>query len=493
MDSFWHDDRNLSLLMDFYELTMAHGYFRTGMHDKKAVFDYFFRSVPDGGGFAIAAGLEQVLEVLQDLRFSHDDIRYLASKGIFRDDFLEWVAGTSFECDVLAVPEGTSVFPKEPLLTVRGPLAQAQMAEGIVLNFINHQSLIATKANRIVRAAQGRPVMEFGTRRAHGPDAAIYGARAAYIGGCVGTACTLADSAMGVPALGTMAHSWVQAFPDELSAFKSYAETYPDNCVLLIDTYHVLSSGLPNAIQAFREVIVPKGYRPKGVRIDSGDLAYLSKGVRAGLDEAGFPDCKIVASSSLDEDIIRDLLAQDAPIDTFGVGEKLITAKSDPVFAGVYKLAAVEDDGWFQPKMKVSDNREKVTLPGDKRVFRLHDRRSGKAIADVITTTDKDDVVAPPYELFDPDYTWKRKTVKDFTARELLRPVMVKGRVVADLPTLEETRTYCLQQVDLLWDEVKRFANPHVYWVDLSPKLWNLREALIKQHSGAPARPGLPD
>ncbi len=485
MSSSWHDDRRLSLLMDFYELTMAHGYFRHGMHDKTSVFDFFFRSVPDEGGFAIAAGLEQVLEMVQDFRFDDDDLKYLSSKGIFSEGFLEWLSATPFQCDILAMPEGTPVFPKEPLLTITGPLAQAQMVESMVLNSMNHQSLIATKANRIVRAAQGRPVMEFGTRRAHGPDAALYGARAAYIGGCMGTACALADSAMGVPALGTMAHSWVQAFPDELSAFKAYAETYPDSCTLLIDTYHVLSSGLPNAIEAFREVVVPRGFRPKGVRIDSGDLAYLSKMVRAGLDEAGFPDCQIVASNALDENVIRDLLLQGAPIDSFGVGERLITAKSDPVFGGVYKLAAVEEDGWLQPRMKVSENPEKVTLPGPKRVFRLHDRKSGRAIADVITTNDDDDVVVPPYDLFDPDFTWKRKTVRDFTVRELLQPVMVQGQVVADLPSLEETRSYCLREIDLLWDEVKRFANPHRYWVDLSPKLWDLRDSLIKQHSGS--------
>lgn len=483
MSGFWSDNRNLSLLMDFYELTMANGYFLNGMHERRAVFEFFFRTIPDNGGFAIAAGLQQVVDVACSLRFTPDDIEYLKSKTMFAAGFLEWLASTPFQCDIRAVPEGTPVFPKEPILVVEGPLAQAQMVESMVLNFMNHQSLIATKANRIVRAAQGRSVMEFGTRRAHGPDAAIYGARAAYIGGCIGTACTLTDSAMGVPALGTMAHSWVQSFPDELSAFKAYAEAYPDNCTLLLDTYHVIESGLPNAIETFRTVVVPKGFRPKGVRIDSGDLAYLSKIVRAALDEAGFPDCKIIASNALDEVFVRGLLLQGAPIDSFGVGERLITAKSDPVFGGVYKLVAIEENSIMSPRMKVSENPEKMTLPGRKRVMRIHDRKTGKAMADVITTDDPEDQVIPPYELFDPDYTWKRKTVKDFVPRDLLRQVVSKGRVVADLPSLDDIRSYCQEQIALLWDEVKRFENPHKYWVDMSPKLWNLRHRLIQEHS----------
>ena len=459
MSGFWSDDRNLSLLMDFYEITMANGYFLNQMHERRAVFEFFFRNIPDGGGFAVAAGLQQVVDAACSLRFTHADIEYLRSKMMFGDAFLEWLAGTSFQCDIRAVPEGTPIFPREPVLVVEGPLAQAQMVESMILNFMNHQSLVATKANRIVRAAQGRAVMEFGTRRAHGPDAAIYGARAAYIGGCVGTACALTDSAMGVPALGTMAHSWIQSFPDELSAFKAYAQAYPDNCTLLVDTYHVVESGLPNAIEAFRMVVVPKGFRPKGVRIDSGDLAYLSKIVRAGLDEAGFPDCSIIASNALDEDIISDLLLQGALIDSFG-GERLITAKSDPVFGGVYKLVAIEEGGRMCPRMKVSENPEKMTLPGGKKVIRLHDRKTGKAMADLVTTDDPDDEVAPPYELFDPDYIWKRKTIRDFVPRDLLRRVVAKGKVVADLPSLEEVRTYCQEQVGLLWDEVKRFENP---------------------------------
>lgn len=485
MAHYWSDDRNLSLLMDFYELTMANGYLRNGMHEKAAVFDFFFRAVPDDGGFAIAAGVEQVLKAAENLRFGEGELDYLKSKSLFSPEFLQWLADTPFRCDIRAVPEGTPVFPREPVLVVQGPLAQAQMIEGIVLNFMNHQSLIATKANRIVRAAQGKAVMEFGTRRAHGPDAAIYGARAAYIGGCVGTACTLADSAMGVPALGTMAHSWVQSFPDELCAFKAYAEVYPDTCTLLIDTYHVLESGLPNAIEAFREVVVPRGFRPKGVRIDSGDLAYLSKAVRAGLDEASFPDCAIVASNALDEDIISDLLLQGAPIDSFGVGERLITAKSDPVFGGVYKIAAIEQDGVLEPRIKVSENPEKVTLPGVKRLVRLYDQRSGKAMADVITADDDDDLVRPPYELFDPDFAWKRKVLRNFSPRQLLQYVMVNGKARAGLPSLPDIRSYCLSQVDHLWDEVKRSKNPHKYWVDLSPRIWSLRNELIARYSGA--------
>ncbi len=483
MSGYWADDRNLSLLMDFYEITMANGYFLNRMHERRAVFEFFFRDIPDGGGFAIAAGLRQVLDAIGSLRFGAGEIEYLRSKRMFSESFLDWLSSIRFQCDVRAVPEGTPVFPREPILAVEGPLAQAQMVESLVLNFMNHESLIATKANRIARAAQGRAVIEFGTRRAHGPDAAIYGARASFIGGCVGTACALTDAAMGVPAMGTMAHSWVQAFPDELSAFKAYADVYPDNCTLLVDTYHVVESGLPNAIEAFRTVVVPRGFRPKGVRIDSGDLAYLSKIARKMLDEAGFPDCAIVASNSLDEDVIRDLLHQCAPIDIFGVGERLITAKSDPVFGGVYKLVAIEENGRMLPKMKVSENPEKMTLPGKKRVVRLHDRRTGKAMADVLATADQDDVVAPPYELFDPDYTWKRKTVRDFVPRELLRQVMTCGKTVAESVSLQEIKTYCHEQVELLWDEVKRFENPHKYWVDLSPKLWNLRDSLIREHS----------
>ncbi|MGI6642910.1 MAG: nicotinate phosphoribosyltransferase [Bacillota bacterium] len=488
LNGFWTDDRNLSLLMDFYELTMANGYFLQSMHQKKALFEFFFRDIPDGGGFAIAAGLQQVVDAVCNLRFTVSDLEYLRSKKMFSEDFLQWLAETPFRCSIRAVPEGTPIFPGEPVLVVEGPLAQAQMVESMLLNFMNHQSLIATKANRIVRAAQGRAVMEFGTRRAHGPDAAIYGARAAYIGGCIGTACTLSDSAMGVPAMGTMAHSWIQSFPDELSAFIAYAEAYPDNCTLLIDTYHVVESGLPNAVRAFQTVVVPKGYRPKGVRIDSGDLAYLSKIVRGALDGAGFPDCAIVASNALDEDIISDLILQGAPIDFFGVGERLITAKSDPVFGGVYKLAAIEESGKMSPRMKVSENPEKMTLPGGKRLFRLFDSKTHKAMADLITTDDPDDEVKAPYELFDPDYTWKRKVVKGFVAKELLQEVVSEGILVTELPTLDEIRAYCLAQIDLLWDEVKRFENPHKYWVDLSPRLWNLRNKLIQEHSGGRTR-----
>ncbi len=483
MDGYWSDDRNLALLMDFYELTMANGYFIEGMHEKRAIFEFFFRDIPDRGGFAIAAGLQQVVENVSKLRFTRQDIEYLRSKRMFRDDFLKWLEDTPFRCHIRAVPEGTPVFPKEPILVVEGPLAQAQMIESMVLNVMNHQSLIATKANRVVRAARGRAVMEFGTRRAHGPDAAIYGARAAYIGGCVGTACTLTDSYMGVPALGTMAHSWIQSFPDELSAFKAYAKAYPDNCTLLIDTYHVVESGLPNAIEAFRSVVVPLGHRPKGVRLDSGDLAYLSKIVRRALDEAGFKDCGIVASNALDEDIIADLMLQKAPIDSFGVGEKLITSKSDPVFGGVYKLTAIEENGAMSPRMKVSENPEKMTLPGGKKLYRLYDRKSEKAIADLVTTDEPDEEIQEPYELFDPDYTWKRKVVRDFAVKELLQTVVVNGKPVGNHPSIHDIRAYCRAQVDSMWDEVKRFENPHRYWVDLSPRLWNLRQKLIQEHS----------
>ena len=350
---------NLTMLTDFYEITMANGYLDSGMKGKIAYFDMFFRRVPDGGGFAIMAGLEQLIEYLKNLSFEEEDIEYLRSKKMFSEKFLDYLKDFKFSCDVWAVPEGTPIFPNEPIVIVRGPVIEAQFIETMVLLTINHQSLIATKANRIVRAAQGRPVMEFGSRRAQGYDGAVYGARAAYIAGCVGTACTLANKVMGVPALGTMAHSWIQMFPTELDAFRAYARSYPDDCTLLVDTYNVLKSGVPNAIKVFNEEVVPRGFRPKGIRIDSGDVTYLSKKARHMLDEAGFPDCKIVASNSLDEYVIRDILTEGAQIDLFGVGERLITSRSEPVFGGVYKLAAVEENGVINPRIKLSEDVEK--------------------------------------------------------------------------------------------------------------------------------------
>ncbi|MGI6189782.1 MAG: nicotinate phosphoribosyltransferase [Caldicoprobacteraceae bacterium] len=479
----WKEKKNLTMLTDFYELTMSNGYFQHGMKDTIAYFDMFFRKVPDGGGFAIMAGVEQLIEYLKNLRFTAEDLDYLHSKKIFSPDFLEYLENFQFSCDVWAIPEGTPIFPNEPIVTVVGPVIQAQFVETMVLLSINHQSLIATKANRIVRAAQGRPVMEFGSRRAQSYDGAVLGARAAYIGGCVGTACAIADRDFGVPAMGTMAHSWVQMFPSELEAFRAYARTYPSNCILLVDTYNVLKSGIPNAIKVFKEEIVPRGFRPQGIRIDSGDIAYLSKKARQMLDAAGFEDCKIVASSSLDEYIIRDLLQQGAKIDSFGVGEKLITSSSEPVFGGVYKLAAVQQNEEIIPTIKISENVEKITNPGFKQVYRLYERATGKAIADVITLHDEVIDDTRPYEIFDPIHTWKRKTVKDFIAKKLLVKIFDKGKCIYGSPDVHSIRRFCQEQVNTLWPEVLRFENPHGYYVDLSKPLWDIKQSLLNKYS----------
>ncbi len=473
-------NRNLTMLTDFYELTMANGYFLNGKGDTITQFDMFFRTVPDNGGFAIMAGVEQLVQYLENLKFTEDDIEYLKGRG-FCQEFLDYLANFEFKCDVYSVPEGTPIFPREPIVTVKGPAIQAQFIETMVLLAINHQSLIATKANRIARAAQGRAIMEFGSRRAQGFDGAVYGARASYIGGCSGTACTISDREFGVPALGTMAHSWVQLFDTELDAFCAYAKVYPDNCTLLVDTYNVLKSGIPNAIEAFKREVLPRGFRPKGIRIDSGDITYLSKKARKMLDEAGFEDVKIVASNSLDEYIIRDMLLQGAQVDSFGVGERLITASSTPVFGGVYKLVAVEKDGVMQPKIKLSENVAKVTTPAAKGLWRLYDNETGKAVADLITLEDEVIDDTKPYEIFDPDVTWKTKTVENFTARRLLKPLFIGGKRVYQYPDIKYIRAYCEDQVDKLWDEVKRFENPHTYYVDMSEKLWNTKNELIKQ------------
>lgn len=470
--------RNLTMLTDFYELTMANGYFKNNFKDTIAYFDMFFRKVPDGGGFVIMAGVEQLVDYFKNLKFDKNDIEFLRAKG-FDEQFLDYLANFKFQCDVWAIPEGTPIFPGEPIVKVKGPVIQAQFVETMVLLAINHQSLIATKANRIVRAAQGKAVMEFGSRRAQGFDGAVYGARAAYIGGCVGTACTISDELFGIPALGTMAHSWVQLFDSEYDAFKAYAEEYPDGCTLLVDTYNVLKSGIPNAIKVFDEVLAPMGKRPKGIRIDSGDIAYLSRKARKMLDDAGYPDCGIVASNSLDEYIIRDMLMQGAKIDSFGVGERLITASSDPVLGGVYKLCAVEKGGEIIPKIKLSENVQKITTPGNKRAYRLYDRETGKAAADLITLASETVDDSLPYELFDPDYTWKRKTLTNFTARELLEPLFKKGECVYKKRNIDEIRNYCKEQIDTLWDEVTRFENPHNYYVDLSQKLWDVKHELL--------------
>ena len=473
---------NYTLLCDFYELTMANGYFQTGMAEQICYFDVFFRTVPDGGGFAIAAGLEQVIEYIENLRFDEEDIGFLRSKGTFSEEFLTYLRGFRFTGDIWAVPEGTPIFPGEPFMTVRAPAIEAQFIETYLLLTLNHQSLIATKSNRIVRAAGGRPVSEFGSRRAQGSDGAVLGARAAYIAGCVGTACTLADQMYGSPAGGTMAHSWVQMFPDEYTAFKTYCQLYPHSATLLVDTYNVLKSGVPNAIRAFQEVLLPQGITKCAIRLDSGDLTYLSRKARKMLDAAGLTECSIVASNSLDEYIIRDLLLQGARIDSFGVGERLITSKSEPVFGGVYKLSAVEDkEGNIIPKIKVSENPSKITNPHFKKVYRIFENETGKAMADLICV--HDEVIDPsqPLELFDPEATWKRKTVTDFTAVELLVPIFQGGKLVYQSPSITEMRAYCAAQIDLQWDEVKRFENPHNYYVDLSQKLWDIKHNLLKE------------
>lgn len=470
---------NLTMLTDFYELTMADGYFETGMSEDIAYFDMFFRKVPDGGGFSIMAGLEQAIDYLKNLKFTEEDIEYLRSKQMFCEDFLNYLRKFEFKCDVWAVPEGTPVFPHEPIVTVRGPVMQAQFIETMILLTINHQSLIATKANRIVRAAKGRPVMEFGTRRAHGAEAAIFGARAAYIGGCAGTACTIADRDYGIKALGTMAHSWVQMFPDEYTAFKKYAEIYPQNCTLLVDTYNVLKSGVPAAIRVFKEM------KPEsmGIRIDSGDVTYLTKKARKMLDDAGLTECKIVVSNSLDEYIIRDVILEGACIDSFGVGERLITAKSEPVYGGVYKLAALETNGELIPKIKISENVEKITNPGFKGLFRLYDKTTGKARGDVITVAGETIPEQDEYTIFDPNAVWKKTRVTNYTVRNLQVPVFIEGKCVYESPSIEEIRNYCREQIDTLWDETLRFDNPQTYYVDLSQKLWDMKHRLLEQHS----------
>ena len=472
---------NLTMIMDMYELTMANGIFDSEMRDTVTYFDMFFRRVPDKGGFAIMAGLEQLIEYMNNLKFTDEDIEYLRGLNLFREDFLEYLRNFKFCCDVWAVPEGTVIFPQEPIVTVRGPAMQALMLETMLLLTINHQSLIATKANRIVRAADGRVVMEFGARRAHGYGAAYYGARAAIIGGCTGTSCLLTAKDFGVVASGTMAHSWVQLFKDEYTAFKTYAEKYPDSCLLLVDTYNVLKSGIPNAIKVFDEVLKPLGKRPKGIRIDSGDITYISKKARKMLDDAGYPDCKICVSNSLDEYLIRDMIFQGAKVDSFGVGERLITASSEAVFGGVYKLSAVDKNGVIIPKIKISENTAKVTLPGVKIPWRLYDKDTGKAIADVITLGNEKIDSSEPYEIFDPVHTWKRKVVTNFVARKLQVKIYENGKLVYDNPTVSEISKHREEQVNSLWDEVTRFENPHTYYVDLSEDLWNLRQNLLSK------------
>ena len=475
---------NQTLLCDFYELTMGNGYLISGKKDMQACFDLYFRKVPDNGGFAIAAGLSEMIEFLEQLHFGKEDIEYLRSKHQFSEEFLQYLANFKFECDVYAVPEGTPIFPNEPLVTVKGPAIQAQLLETMLLLTINHQSLIATKANRIVRAAQGRPVFEFGSRRAQGSNAAILGARAAFVGGCAGTACACCEQLYGIPAVGTMAHSWIQMYDSELEAFEAYARYYPDNCILLVDTYNVIKSGIPNAIKAYENVLKPLGKRLKGIRIDSGDITYLTKKVRKMLDAAGLTDCTIFISNSLDEYIIRDILLQGASIDSFGVGERLITSKSEPVFGGVYKLVATEKDGKYVPKIKLSENVEKITTPGYKKVYRLFSNETGNMVADLIALYDEEFDFTKPITLFDPVYTWKKKTFENYRVEEILKPIYEKGKLVYKTPTVMESKKYCAEQVGRLWDEVKRFENPQTYYVDLSQKLWDVKHSLLSAGSG---------
>lgn len=474
---------DLALLTEGYELTMADGFMGAGMKDTIAYFDLFFRRVPDNGGFAIAAGLSKVIDYLEHLHFREEDIKYLKSKGI-SDELASYLKDFKFTCDVWAIPEGTPIFPNEPIIKVRGPIIEAQLIETMLLLSINQQSLIATKANRLVRAAHGTAVAEFGTRRAQGVDEAVYGARAAYIGGCVATSGVIPEKEFGIPSVNTMIHSWVQLFDSEYDAFCEYARRHPDDCTLVVDTYDTIRSGIPNAIKAFDDVLAPLGKRPKSVRIDSGDITYLSKRVRKMLDVAGYPDCDIMASNSLDEHLISDMVSQGAKVDCFIVGERLITSASSPLFGGVYKLSAIEKDGKTVPKINLSENVRKITIPSSKQVYRLIDKDSGKAIADVLTLDDEIIDETKPYVLFDPDFTWKRKEIENFVTRKLLVPIFKGGKKVYEEPSLKEIREYCLRQTDTLWDEVKRFENPHKYYVDLSKNLWAKRNGLIEKFKG---------
>lgn len=479
----WNQRTNMTMLTDYYELTMSQAYFDQGMHDKVAVFDLYFRNVPDDGGYAMMAGVEQMIEYLENLHFEEEDIAFLRSTGQFSEPFLDYLANFTFECDVWAIPEGTPLFPSEPIVKVKGPIVQAQMIETMLLLTINHQSLIATKSSRIVRAAEGRPIMEFGARRAQGYDASVLGARAAYIGGAAGTSCTICGQQFNIPLSGTMAHSFIQAHSDEYAAFVAYAVTFPDSCVLLVDTYDTIDQGIPNAIRCAKEVLEPMGKRLRGIRIDSGDLAYLTKQARVLLDEAGLTDCKITVSNSLDEYVIRDLIQQGAKIDAFGVGERLITSKSQPVFGGVYKLSAIGNGSdELHPRMKVSDNQEKITNPGDKKVYRFYDRETGMALADLIALSDEVINDREPLEIFHPIHTWKRKVLENFTARELLVPIFEKGQCVYTSPDIEEIRSYAEAQLDTLWPEMKRLEYPQTYYVDLSQELWDLKNTLLHQH-----------
>lgn len=474
------DNRKLEFVSDFYEFTMSNGYLMHNMDNKIAYFDVFFRKIPDNGGYVIFAGLEQIIQYITSLQFDENDIEYLRKQNKFSEIFFDYLRNFKFTGDIWSVPEGTVVFPYEPLITVKAPIIQAQILETTILLLLNHQSLIATKSSRIVASAKGRPVMEFGARRAHSIDAAVYGARAAMIGGCVGTSCMYTSQTFNVPTSGTMAHSWIQSFDNEYEAFKAYAETYPDDCTLLVDTYNTLESGVPNAIKVFNDILVPKGFRPKAIRIDSGDLAYLSKKARIMLDEAGYSDCKICGTNSLDEYLISSLLDEGAKLDLFGVGEKLITAQSDPVFGGVYKLAAIENAGKITPKIKISNNIEKITNPGFKKVFRFYNTETGKAIADVIALHDEE-MPSGEYTVFDPIAPWKKKTLKNFKVKVLQEQIFKEGSLIYSSPSLKEIMENAKYELNTLWDEITRLANPHKYYVDLSTNLWNLKNEMLQE------------
>ena len=475
------DERNLSMMMDLYEMTMSNGYLHEACGHDRATFDVFFRKVPDNGGYAIFAGLEQVVDFIEHMHFEEEDIEYFRSLGMFDERFLDYLRTYRFKGDVYAMDEGTIIYPNEPIITVTAPMIDAQLAETAILALVNHQSLIATKARRIVRAAQGRAVSDFGARRAHNMDAAVYGARAAYIGGVVGTATVLAGQMFDIPVSGTMAHSWVMYFDSEYEAFCKYAEIYPDDTVLLIDTYDVLRSGTPNAIRCAKEVLEPMGKRLKGVRLDSGDLAYLTKEVRRMLDAAGLEDCKIIASNSLDEYSITSIIDQGARIDAFGVGERLITAKSDPVFGAVYKIAAIEKNGIVRPTIKVSESVEKITNPGRKKVHRVYDS-TGHAVCDLITGEGETVDLSKPYRAIDPIKPWKDIFLVDCTSKELLHPVIIDGKRVSKPRDLGEIREYVDRQLrDEIWEEEQRFENPHVHHMDMSPSYYEFKMDLLKK------------
>ncbi|MEC9485043.1 MAG: nicotinate phosphoribosyltransferase [Candidatus Izemoplasma sp.] len=471
---------NEAMVIDFYEVTMAYGYFKAGKKDQEVIFDLFFRKIPDRGGYAIFAGLHSIIQYIKDFHFNDEDIAYFESRGLFDADFIEYLKNLRFTGDIYAFNEGSVVFPNEPLLTIKAPIIEAQLIETFLLLVVNHQSLIATKAARIKYAAKERKVLEMGARRAHGVSSSLYGTRSAYIGGIDATSNVVADQKFKIKALGTMAHSWIQMFDSEYEAMKVYANTYPHDCTLLIDTYDTLKKGIPNAIKVIKEVLVPKGIKKYAIRIDSGDLTYLAKQARQMLDDAGLNACQIVVSNSLDEFTIKELLSQGAPIDLFGVGERLITAKTDPVLGSVYKLAGVCEDGYITPKIKVSDNVEKITTPDFKKVYRIYSK-DGKAEADLLTLHDEILTNEGTLTIFDPNYTWKQKTFEDYTIKSMHETIFKDGELVYDIPDIETVKAHANKEKDTLWDEVKRFEYPHKYYVDLSLKLWKIKDELLKK------------